>query len=101
MPATRPSETSNLDADNPAQNAPSKPPKKAKVERVHTDAILAIKPEFINLIAAQKKNHEFRAYKMRDTVIRIWLYTTAPTSAITFAYLSSQTQCNLTNRIFA
>jgi hypothetical protein len=56
---------------------------KARVERVYTDAILAIKPVFIDLIAAQKKNYEYRPYKLRKTVVRIWLYASAPHSAIT------------------
>lgn len=51
--------------------------------RVSTDAILAIKPEFTKLIVARKKNHEFRNYKL-ETVTRFWLYETAPTSAITY-----------------
>ncbi|RDB30499.1 hypothetical protein Hypma_007256 [Hypsizygus marmoreus] len=57
--------------------------KSNKVERVYTDAILAIKPEFTELIAAREKNHEYRAYKLRETVVRIWLYNIAPTAAIT------------------
>jgi hypothetical protein len=57
--------------------------KKSTVERVYTDAVLPIKQEFIDLIVARKKNHEYRAYKIRDTVERIWLYTTTPTCAIT------------------
>src|ERR1700691_4903340 len=58
--------------------------KKSTVERVYTDAVLPIKQEFMDLIAAGKKNHEYRAYKMRETVERIWLYTTTPTCAVTY-----------------
>jgi hypothetical protein len=69
---------------NPAPSSSSKSSsKKSTVERVYTDAVLPIKQEFTDLIAAGKKNHEYRAYKMRDTVERIWLYTTTPTCAIT------------------
>jgi len=57
---------------------------KSSVERVYTDAILCIKPEFMDLIVSQEKNHEYRGYRMRDTVERIWLYVTAPTSALTY-----------------
>ena len=57
---------------------------KASANRVFTDVVLTIKPEFVKLLAAQTKNHEYRKYKLRDTVERIWLYETAPTSAITF-----------------
>ncbi len=72
------------------QSAPksTKPKKKPKAKagdenRVATDAILSIKPEFTKLIAARKKNHEYRKYKL-ETVTRFWLYETAPTSAITY-----------------
>ena len=61
----------------------AKKSKKPKVERVYTDAILPIKLEFTELIAARKKNHEYRSYKVRETVQRIWLYTTGATGAIT------------------
>jgi hypothetical protein len=57
--------------------------KKPAVERVYTDAVLPIKQEFTDLIAAGKKNHEYRAYKMRESVERIWLYTTTPACAVT------------------
>ena len=56
---------------------------KAKVERVYTDAILCINPEFSQLIESREKNHEYRVYKLRPTVVRLWLYETAPTLAIT------------------
>jgi len=59
---------------------------KSTVERVYTDAVLPIKLEFTDLIAARKKNHEYRAYKMKESVERIWLYTTTPTCAITCVY---------------
>ncbi|RPD57439.1 hypothetical protein L226DRAFT_467591 [Lentinus tigrinus ALCF2SS1-7] len=67
---------------------PTKPKAKSKLKagdenRVSTDAILSIKPEFTKLIAARKKNHEYRKYKL-ETVTRFWLYETAPTSAITY-----------------
>ena len=57
--------------------------------RVYTDTILTIKPVFAELIAKREKNHEFRKYEMRDTVKRIWLYETAPTSAITYVHPST------------
>lgn len=51
--------------------------------RVFTDAILSIKPEFTQLISKRRKNHEYRKYKLKESVTRLWLYETAPTSAIT------------------
>ena len=46
------------------------------------DAIIAIKPHFAQLIAARKKNHEYRKYKLA-ALQRLWLYQTAPKSMIT------------------
>ena len=56
---------------------------KSSTERVYTDVLLSIRPEFTDLIAKREKNYEYRAYKLRDTVVRIWLYTVAPIGAIT------------------
>ncbi|KAI8978238.1 hypothetical protein BD414DRAFT_494999 [Trametes punicea] len=53
-------------------------------DRVQTDVVLSIKPEFTKLISERKKNHEYRKYKLKETVDRLWLYETAPTSAITY-----------------
>ena len=52
--------------------------------RATTDVLLTIKPEFTKLIAEGKKNHEYRKYKLKESVARLWLYETAPTSAITY-----------------
>lgn len=65
-----------------SSKSPSK--SKSKVERVFTDTILCIKPEFSQLIASREKNHEYRNYQLRSTVVRLWFYETAPTSAITY-----------------
>ena len=66
-------------APTPSSSSSSKP---AKTVRVHTDAVLAIKTEFAELIASRKKNHEYRVYQLRDVVKRIWLYELAPVSQI-------------------
>lgn len=58
--------------------------KKSTLDRAYSDAILTIKPEFAKLIAKREKNYEYRKYELRETVQRIWLYETAPTSAITY-----------------
>jgi hypothetical protein len=74
----------------PASNAPStskssSSKKSSKsTERVYTDVLLAIRPEFTELIAKREKNYEYRVYKLRETVVRIWLYTIAPVAAITY-----------------
>lgn len=81
-PATRQlTLTGKLAPEPPSSSKASS--KKSTVERVYTDAVLPIKLEFTDLIAARKKNYEYRAYKMRESVERIWLYTTTPTCAIT------------------
>jgi hypothetical protein len=46
-------------------------------DRVPTDVLLAIKPIHLANIANQKKNHEYRTYRLRDEVVRLWLYETS------------------------
>jgi len=53
-----------------------------KTSKLRTDAVLAIKPEYVRLIAQRAKNHEFRKYKLAQ-VERLWLYQSAPISKIT------------------
>jgi hypothetical protein len=63
------------------RSAPAKPKPKTKEssgdDRVMTDVLLAIKPAHLANIASQKKNHEYRKYRLRDGVERLWLYETA------------------------
>ncbi|KAI8854797.1 hypothetical protein BC829DRAFT_486105 [Chytridium lagenaria] len=51
---------------------------------VYTDAIMAIKPEYVALIVDRKKNHEFRKYRLRPTTERLWLYESSPVCAIRY-----------------
>ncbi|KAI1790411.1 hypothetical protein LXA43DRAFT_1016985 [Ganoderma leucocontextum] len=65
----------------------AKPKAKAKAgedDRSLKDVLLCIKPEFTKLISERKKNHEYRKYKLKESVKHLWLYETAPTSAITY-----------------
>src|ERR1700677_2969508 len=39
-----------------------------------TDVALYIKPEFIPLILDKTKNHEFRKYRLNNSVKRLWLF---------------------------
>ena len=48
-----------------------------------TDAIWPIRTQFVELIVKGQKNHDFRSYLMKG-IIRIWLYETAPVSAIRY-----------------
>ncbi|KAL7277587.1 hypothetical protein ACG7TL_008514 [Trametes sanguinea] len=59
-------------------------------DRVLTDVVLSIKSEFTQLISERKKNHEYRKYRLKDSVNRLWLYETAPTSAITYVMETSR-----------
>ncbi|EIW54044.1 uncharacterized protein TRAVEDRAFT_173337 [Trametes versicolor FP-101664 SS1] len=78
-------------APPPPTNTKRKGKSKAiKEDRVLTDVLLSIKPEFTKLISERKKNHEYRKYKLQDTVVRLWLYETAPTSAITYVMETSR-----------
>ncbi|KAF2801559.1 uncharacterized protein BDZ99DRAFT_469562 [Mytilinidion resinicola] len=45
-------------------------------DRVLTDVLLAIKPVHLANIASRQKNHEYRKYRLRDAVTRLWLYET-------------------------
>lgn len=44
--------------------------------RVLTDVLLSIKPMHLANIVTQQKNHEYRKYRLRDGVTRLWLYET-------------------------
>lgn len=46
-------------------------------DRVMTDVLIAIKPIHLANIANRKKNHEYRKYRLRDEVVRLWLYETS------------------------
>ncbi|KAL5586659.1 hypothetical protein FOBRF1_016529 [Fusarium oxysporum] len=52
------------------------PPSKNCAERVETDVLLAIKPEHLENITRREKNHEYRKYRLKDGVSRLWLYET-------------------------
>ncbi|KAJ2892385.1 hypothetical protein MKZ38_009905 [Zalerion maritima] len=44
--------------------------------RVETDVLMAIKPVHLANIASRQKNHEYRKYRLRDGVERLWFYET-------------------------
>ncbi|KAH9888399.1 hypothetical protein C8Q73DRAFT_710015 [Cubamyces lactineus] len=96
-PARRPMDSALSDSHRPTSKLNSKPkPKlnaKAKKagdeDRAETDVVLSIKPEFTKLISERKKNYEYRKYKLKESVERLWLYETAPTSAITYVMETS------------
>lgn len=49
-----------------------------------TDAILPMHERFMDEIVAGGKNYEFRHYRIRTSVRRLWFYCTAPSSAIKY-----------------
>lgn len=49
-----------------------------------SDIIISIHPEPADLIANGSKDHEFRSYKIPNTVSRIWLYVTSPTCELRY-----------------
>ena len=53
-----------------------KPKPKPADNRVLSDVLLAIKAKHPADIAAQQKNHEYRKYRLRDGVERLWGYET-------------------------
>ncbi|PNY26887.1 PUA-like domain protein, partial [Tolypocladium capitatum] len=48
-------------------------------DRVQTDVLLAVQPVHLNNILTRQKNHEYRKYRLRDGVERLWLYETRGT----------------------
>jgi len=62
---------------------PGKPSRLRGSETV-TDVVLYIRPEHMTKIAVQTKNHDYRKYKLPDTVHRLWFFETEPVNAITF-----------------
>ncbi|KAL3964020.1 hypothetical protein ACCO45_001024 [Purpureocillium lilacinum] len=52
----------------------------ATSDRVQTDVLLAIQPAHLNNILTRQKNHEYRKYRLRDGVERLWLYETRGTT---------------------
>ena len=78
-------------AAEPESNEPNEPAAAAAAAgdaRVTTDVLIAIKPIHLANITSQRKNHEYRKYRLRDEVVRLWLYETSDggqgRAAITF-----------------
>lgn len=63
-------------------------------DRVLTDVLLAIKSEHLANIASRKKNHEYRKYRLRDGVERLWFYETADGGgAASITYVRTRPVC--------
>ncbi|KAJ4258083.1 hypothetical protein NW762_008223 [Fusarium torreyae] len=48
----------------------------SRPERVPTDVLLWIKPVHLANIISREKNHEYRSYRLKNGVSRLWLYET-------------------------
>jgi len=48
------------------------------------DIFLSIKSKFAGLINSREKTHEFRRYKPKDQIKRIWFYVTSPDSELKY-----------------
>jgi predicted transcriptional regulator len=48
------------------------------------DIFLSIRPNFANLIARREKMYEFRRYKPKDPVKKLWLYVTSHVSELKY-----------------
>ncbi|KAK2762746.1 hypothetical protein FQN54_000920 [Arachnomyces sp. PD_36] len=51
--------------------------------RLETDVILPMQDPYMDQIIDGTKNYEFRKYRLKPSVKRIWFYRTAPHSSIT------------------
>lgn len=51
--------------------------------RLNTDVILPMQDPYMDQIIDGTKNYEFRKYRLKPSVKRIWFYRTAPHSSIT------------------
>jgi predicted transcriptional regulator len=52
-------------------------------ESLASDVVLGIQDPYMGQIVNGTKNYEFRTYKLKPSVKRIWFYRTAPHSSIT------------------
>ena len=68
-----------------SNNAPLLDPHNASRDCRHTDIILSMQPDpYIPQILQGQKTHEFRKYPLPESTRRVWMYITAPVSAIKY-----------------
>lgn len=60
----------------PKSKSKSKLAGRTASDRMLTDVLLSIKPLHLANIISRQKNHEYRKYRLRDGVTRLWLYET-------------------------
>ncbi|QPC76790.1 hypothetical protein HYE68_007542 [Fusarium pseudograminearum] len=54
----------------------SVPKSQSTPSRALSDVLLSIKPHHLTNIISREKNHEYRKYRLKDGVSRLWLYET-------------------------
>jgi hypothetical protein len=60
---------------------------------VKSDIVIAIHSQHVQSIVSRVKDHEYRKYLLPESVKRMWIYETSPTSAIThIAHISAGKQ---------
>jgi hypothetical protein len=80
----RTSQTTISISDNTHRISKKPPPAKSKSksagptasDRMLTDVLLSIKPVHLANLVSRQKNHEYRKYRLRDGVTRLWFYET-------------------------
>ncbi|EHK19495.1 uncharacterized protein TRIVIDRAFT_67913 [Trichoderma virens Gv29-8] len=79
-PARRPQRTSQRKPNKSKSSVRESTKRQASAQpddsRVETDVLLAIQPIHLSNIVHRHKNHEYRKYRLRDGVERLWLYET-------------------------
>ncbi|KAJ5097124.1 hypothetical protein N7456_007845 [Penicillium angulare] len=73
---SRSKNTNRITKTQPPSKPKSNPANSISSDRVLTDVLLAIKPEHLDNIATGRRNHEYRKYRLRDGVTRLWFYET-------------------------
>ncbi len=48
------------------------------------EIFISLKPEFIELIKERKKTHEFRSYRPKKDISRLWIYITVPVASLKY-----------------
>jgi hypothetical protein len=51
---------------------------------VDSDIFVSIHPQYVTNIVNRTKNHEFRNWEFKETVVRIWIYETSPVQTLKY-----------------
>lgn len=51
---------------------------------MNSEIVISIKPQFAQLIVERKKNHEFRKYKAKNNITKMWIYVTTPIAELKY-----------------